>query len=64
VQKLDVIEIIGRHCDTGSDGPGLNGAVMQRQHAQQPWMNYVDVAGIARRDRQSDEGPKHCPVSA
>lgn len=33
-------------CDTGSDGPGINGAVMQRQHAQQPWMNYVDVASI------------------
>ena len=31
-------------CDTGSDGPGINGAVMQRQHAQQPWMNYVDAA--------------------
>jgi len=33
-------------CDTGSDGPGINGAVMQRQNAQQPWMNYVDVASI------------------
>jgi len=33
-------------CDTGSEGPGINGAVMQRQHAQQPWMNYVDVASI------------------
>jgi len=33
-------------CDTGSDGPGINGAVMQRQHEQQPWMNYVDVASI------------------
>ena len=32
--------------DTGSDGPGLNGAIMQRQNAQQPWMNYVDVASI------------------
>ena len=32
--------------DTGSDGPGINGAVMQRQHEQQPWMNYVDVASI------------------
>src|SRR5438876_919386 len=31
--------------DTG-DGPGINGAVMQRQHAQQPWMNYVDVPSI------------------
>lgn len=33
-------------CDTGSDGPGINGAVMQRQHPQHPWMNYVDVASI------------------
>jgi len=33
-------------CDTGSDGPGINGAVMQRQHPQQPWMNYVDVPSI------------------
>jgi uncharacterized protein len=33
-------------CDTGPDSPGINGAVMQRQHAQQPWMNYVDVASI------------------
>ena len=32
-------------CDTG-EGPGINGAVMQRQHPQQPWMNYVDVASI------------------
>ena len=33
-------------CDTGSDGPGINGAVMQRMNAGQPWMNYVDVASI------------------
>jgi hypothetical protein len=33
-------------CDTGADGPGINGAVMQRQHPQQPWMNYVHVASI------------------
>jgi predicted enzyme related to lactoylglutathione lyase len=33
-------------CVTGADGPGINGAVMQRQHPQQPWMNYVDVASI------------------
>ncbi|MGI8960317.1 MAG: VOC family protein [Bryobacteraceae bacterium] len=33
-------------CVTGSDEPGINGAVMQRQNAQQPWMNYVDVASI------------------
>lgn len=32
-------------CNTGT-GPGINGAVMQRQHAKQPWMNYVDVASI------------------
>ena len=33
-------------CDTGSDGPGINGAVIERQNAQQLWMNYVDVASI------------------
>jgi predicted enzyme related to lactoylglutathione lyase len=33
-------------CDTGSDGPGINGAVMQRQDPRQPWMNYVDVPDI------------------
>jgi predicted enzyme related to lactoylglutathione lyase len=32
--------------DTGSDGPGINGAIMQRQHPQHPWMNYVDVKSI------------------
>jgi predicted enzyme related to lactoylglutathione lyase len=33
-------------CDTGSDGPGINGAVMQRVHEKQPWMNYVSVSSI------------------
>ena len=33
-------------CETGSEGPGINGAIMQRQNAGQPWMNYVDVASI------------------
>jgi uncharacterized protein len=33
-------------CDTGSDGPGIDGAVTPRQDARQPWMNYVDVASI------------------
>lgn len=33
-------------CDTGSEGPGINGAVMQRQDPRQPWMNYVDVPSI------------------
>jgi len=33
-------------CDTGSEGPGINGAVMQRQNEGQPWMNYGDVASI------------------
>lgn len=33
-------------CDTGTDNPGINGAIMQRQHPQQPWTNYVDVADI------------------
>jgi predicted enzyme related to lactoylglutathione lyase len=33
-------------CETGTDGPGINGAIMKRQNAGQPWMNYVDVASI------------------
>ncbi len=33
-------------CDTGSSEPGINGAVMQRQHPQQPCLNYVDVDDI------------------
>jgi predicted enzyme related to lactoylglutathione lyase len=33
-------------CDTGSDEPGINGAVMRRQHPQQPLVNYVDVGSI------------------
>jgi uncharacterized protein len=32
--------------DTGTDGPGINGAVMQRQDPQQPWMNYVQIPSI------------------
>jgi predicted enzyme related to lactoylglutathione lyase len=46
-------------CDTGADGPGINGAVMQRQHPQQPWMNYVDVASIdAAIERATELGAK------
>lgn len=33
-------------CETGAEGNGINGAVMQRQNPQQPWMNYVDVVSI------------------
>jgi uncharacterized protein len=33
-------------CYTGSDGPGINGAVMKRQDPRQPWMNYVDVTSV------------------
>ena len=33
-------------CDTGSGNPGINGAIMQRQHPQQPWTNYVSVESI------------------
>jgi uncharacterized protein len=32
-------------CETG-EGQGINGAIMQRQHPQHPWMNYVDVKSI------------------
>lgn len=33
-------------CNTGSDSPGINGAITQRENAQLPWMNYVDVASV------------------
>jgi predicted enzyme related to lactoylglutathione lyase len=33
-------------CETGKDGDGINGAIMQRQNPQQPWMNYIDVASV------------------
>ena len=33
-------------CTTGKDAPGIDGAIMQRIHPQQPWMNYVDVPSI------------------
>lgn len=33
-------------CDSGSEGPGINGAIMQRVNPQQPWMNYIDVDDI------------------
>ncbi len=33
-------------CETGQDGDGINGAIMQRQNPGQPWMNYVDVASV------------------
>src|SRR3954463_1266605 len=33
-------------CETGRDGPGIDGAIAQRQNSQQPWMNYVDVANV------------------
>jgi uncharacterized protein len=45
-QKAPIPQVEYWLCDTGSDGPGINGAIMQRQNAQQPWMNYVDVASI------------------
>jgi predicted enzyme related to lactoylglutathione lyase len=33
-------------CDTGTEGPGINGAIMARQHPQQPTVNYVDVGNV------------------
>jgi uncharacterized protein len=45
-------------CDTGS-GVGINGAVMQKVHPQQPWMNYVDVESIdAAIEKASKLGAK------
>jgi len=42
-------------CETGTDGPGINGAVMQRQNPKQPWMNYVDVASIDTAIKKATE---------
>lgn len=44
--KLDMSGLEYWLCDTGTEGPGINGAIMKRQHPQQPWMNYVDVPSI------------------
>jgi uncharacterized protein len=33
-------------CETGPDGPGIDGAIMLRHSPQQPWLNYVDVASV------------------
>ena len=33
-------------CETGPDGPGIDGAVAQRRNKEQPWINYVDVASV------------------
>jgi predicted enzyme related to lactoylglutathione lyase len=33
-------------CNTGADGPGINGAVMQRMSPSQPVTNYVEVANV------------------
>lgn len=33
-------------CQTGEGAPGIDGAIMQRQHPQQPWTNYVQVESI------------------
>ena len=33
-------------CDTGSSGPGINGAIMQRQNDRQPVTNYVEVDDV------------------
>src|SRR5262249_4639581 len=33
-------------CDTGTEGPGINGAVTRKQHPTQPLMNYVDVPNM------------------
>jgi predicted enzyme related to lactoylglutathione lyase len=33
-------------CDTGSEGPGINGAVTRRQSPGQPLVNYVQVGSV------------------
>ena len=46
-------------CETGAEGPGINGAVMQRQNPKQPVTNYVDVPSIdAAIERATSLGAK------
>jgi predicted enzyme related to lactoylglutathione lyase len=40
-------------CASEAGGAGLSGAVMQRQHERQPWMNYVGVESIDRAIEQA-----------
>ncbi|MDB5309764.1 MAG: lactoylglutathione lyase family protein [Gemmataceae bacterium] len=44
-QKIPVPGLEFWRC-AGPDGPGIDVAVMQRQNATQPWMNYVGVANV------------------
>ena len=46
IQKADMPGPAYYFCSTGKDGPGIDGAIMQRMHPQQPWMNYVNVDSI------------------
>jgi predicted enzyme related to lactoylglutathione lyase len=45
-QKAPIPDMEYWLCMTGMESPGIDGAIMQRQNPQQPWMNYVDVASI------------------
>lgn len=45
-QKSDIPGMDYYLCETGKDGPGIDGAIMKRQHDAHPWMNYVDVESI------------------
>jgi uncharacterized protein len=42
-QKAPVPDLEYWRCETE---PGINGAVLKRQDAGQPWMNYVDESSI------------------
>lgn len=45
-QKVPVPGVELWQCGTGPESTGINGAIIQRQNAGQPWMNYVDVASV------------------
>jgi predicted enzyme related to lactoylglutathione lyase len=45
-QKIPVPGVEFWHCDADTNGPGISAAVMQRQNAQQPCVNYVEVESI------------------
>ncbi len=45
-QRVPVPGVEFWQCEGTDDGPGINVAVLKRQNAQQPWMNYIGVGSI------------------
>lgn len=45
-QKAEATEVDYWLCETGTNEPGIDGAVMRNRDRRQPWLNYVDVASV------------------